>query len=123
MATWVNMDDHRDANGNLDWKSYDAAKVANGETCYQCGGTASLFGRGRQSLCGDCTRMAADDDDVSHDTLIRCPKCRHAWNVYETDDYELYSDGEHDVTCPECEHEFEVVTAVSFRFTSRERDD
>lgn len=47
--------------------------------------------------------------------------CGGDWNVFETDDYDLYSEGEHEVTCIDCNHEFEVSTTISYNFQSPKR--
>jgi hypothetical protein len=123
MSSLTSLTDFKKPDGNVDWKAYDAAQVANGEKCYRCGGIASLFGRGHRSLCGQCEELDSDRSEVLHDSLVRCPHCRHAWNVYEGDNYALLKEDTHQVTCPECEREFEVETRVSYSFTSRPSED
>lgn len=43
-----------------------------------------------------------------------CPHCGEYFEVY--DDYELYTDGDHDMTCPECGKNFVLTTSVSYSF-------
>jgi DNA-directed RNA polymerase subunit RPC12/RpoP len=116
------MDDHEDAEGNLDWASYRAAQVANGEKCRKCGDHIMSFGAdsfGPRS-CSSCQQMGGTEEAI-HPSLVRCPKCGETWNPVEGENFELFSDGEHDVSCHECGHDFIVSTRVSFSFTSPER--
>ena len=69
-------------------------------------------------MCFECSELDRDKDKVSHSNLIRCPKCKHQENVSEGDQYDLFGDGEHDVTCGECGHEYEISTWVSYTFKS-----
>lgn len=120
MTDMVRMDDYK-KDGSWDWAAYRKAQVANGEKCYRCGGYIMTLGlRGHRVLCYDCREMDSRKDDVRHENLIRCPKCRHQWPAVGDDDYENYSEGSHAVTCPECEYEFSIETNVSYSFTSPE---
>jgi hypothetical protein len=103
----------------IDWKAYEAAQVAAGERCKSCGkyfsplpwptpGPRECYG------CIELTKIP----EVSHHSKVRCPACRHTWDVGESED--LYSEGEHSVYCHECNHEFEVTTNVSYEFVSPE---
>ncbi len=112
----VSIDDHRKKDGGIDWDSYRKAQVASGEACRECG-SFIVFGRGVPRLCGSCSALHQDEGDVSHEYRLRCPKCRHLWKV-GTDEYDLHQEGTHEVMCPECEHEFDIQTSVSFSFTS-----
>lgn len=119
----VSFADHKGADGKIDWKAYNAASEAarkadidDGIYCYKCG-TYILFGRGGgRQLCGQC-RGLHGSCETTHDRLVRCPKCRNTFSPQE-DHYDLYGDGEHQVTCCECDHGFEVSTRVSYSFTS-----
>jgi uncharacterized protein YbaR (Trm112 family) len=54
--------------------------------------------------------------DITHAHMLRCPQCRH---LFATDsEMGVYEDGEHEVYCTSCDHEFRVSTRVSFMFTS-----
>lgn len=111
--------DHKKPDGRIDWDSYNAAQLANGEKCSRCGGIASLiFPPGHQALCPSCKRADSDAGQITHKDFIRCPKCRHQWSV--DNEESIYSGGLHSVVCPKCDHEFEVVTMVSFSFESPE---
>lgn len=96
------------------------AATENGERCWQCGQWIDLLRPpGRRQLCLDC--KAADKPEAfRHDTRLRCPKCRHSWDAYADADYDIFVEGEHEVTCAECEHKFEVSTAVHHNFRSPE---
>lgn len=54
-----------------------------------------------------------------------CPHCGHECNVSDNEWWELYEEGEHEVTCPSCDQDFTVSTHVSYSFStdSQERDD
>lgn len=71
------------------------------------------------ALCYECKKLG-DPEEIDHARLIRCPKCRHTWNINDVDGYDHYAEGEHKVECLECEHEFGIVTEVSYTFTSPE---
>lgn len=55
----------------------------------------------------------------------KCPHCGHDCNVSDNEWWELYEEGEHEVTCPSCDQDFTVSTSVSYSFStdSQERDD
>ena len=120
----VKMDDYAVATksgSSWDWAAYNAAKVANGEKCTCCG--AFMFNHhGSPQQCTDCNSMKDDTEELTHDTFIRCPKCGDHWSPQASEDYEVFGDGEHDVCCGNCDHDFEVSTMVSYSFTSPERD-
>jgi DNA-directed RNA polymerase subunit RPC12/RpoP len=89
-----------------------------GEQCMTCGGHIfTLRPPGYRRECHSCKDLGASTDEVSHKSKIRCPKCRETWDAWETD-YDIFGEGEHDVTCPECEHEFEITTYVTHTFKS-----
>lgn len=119
MADFVKMDDHRKEDGKLNWATYEAARKANGESCQRCG-QMIIWPKGYPSYCGSCQRIDKDGTAVHHESLLRCPKCRHQWEVYDSDEYGIYSDGQHDVSCPVCCHDFEITTYVSYSFESPE---
>lgn len=107
--------------GRIDWKRYKAAQVEAGECCSQCGKyiiTLSQQATGPRR-CFDCIELTKSSA-VSHHSTVRCSACRHTWDVGESEDYDLYSDGEHSVYCHECNHEFVVTTNVSYEFVSPE---
>lgn len=120
MSDMLQMDDFRKPDKSLDWDAYKKAQRARGDTCYLCGGHITSFGPGHMQSCLSCRLLDKDKGDVTHDTRVRCPKCKHQFPAIGDDDYDNYSEGSHDVTCPECEHEFEIETMVSYSFRSPE---
>ena len=116
----VNIEDHQTPEGKTNQKSYRAAQIANGEICTQCGEYARVFGTGHPELCSQC-KDADKTEELTHDVYIRCPKCGYKWNAYEDDEYTILSDGEHTVSCHQCDYEFGIVTNVSYSFVSPER--
>jgi DNA-directed RNA polymerase subunit M/transcription elongation factor TFIIS len=120
MKTMTHLEHHK-KNGEIDWSSYRAAQKANGEICTKCGGYVSVFGGvGHPDECASCKSLG-EPEEVTHADIIRCPACGHEMKVSDFDSGELYGDGEHDVTCDECDHEFEVSTSVSYSFQSPAR--
>lgn len=105
-----------DATGKIDWEALRRAEIEAGESCYQCRGM--IFPpKGRSSLCNPCRLMREEEGEVDHGSRLRCPKCGHLWKV-EREEGDIHSEGSHEVCCPECDHEFEVVTEVSFSWRS-----
>ena len=107
--------------GKIDWEAYRKAQIEAGEICYQCGSLDNLiFSPGYKKLCHQCESISKSRE-LSHDKMVRCPACGHSWKVGDNDDYDLYEDGEHEVSCSNCNHDFQVTTHVSYRFESPER--
>lgn len=97
----------------------DVWEVANGAKCYRCEGLASFVcPPGHRKLCHECKAIEENKDSVDSSKYIRCPKCRNSWSPYDREHYDLYGDGEHQVMCQDCDHEFEVRTSVSYSFES-----
>jgi uncharacterized CHY-type Zn-finger protein len=69
-------------------------------------------------MCNGCKDLGEDDGEVTHDSFIRCPKCRHSMNASDSEKYDLYREGEHTTSCGVCGYDFTVSTNVSFTFTS-----
>jgi DNA-directed RNA polymerase subunit RPC12/RpoP len=113
------FEDYRDDKGRIDWGAYHKAEVLVGERCDKCGGYI-LFAKGYRTICRACQDMAGKKEEVTHDHYIRCPKCGHISSVHD-DCYGLFEDGEHDVSCQECEHDYVVSTHVEFHFISPPR--
>ena len=120
----VSITDYKREDGSFDWDSYRKARdeerrdeVSRGKRCRTCG-EYIVFSHGRITQCYSCEHIASDLDDVRHDTAIRCPKCRRTEKVGDGDNYDLYEEGEHEVTCGYCNHEYTVETQVSYSFTS-----
>lgn len=121
MSKRVLWEDFKQADGSTDWRAYNAAKLANGERCRTCdAGIFPVFSEpvGYPTECNDCKALTSDAGEVSHDELIRCPKCRDTWSPRDSEDYDAYSDGEHELTCDDCGHRFTISTHVSFSFES-----
>jgi ssDNA-binding Zn-finger/Zn-ribbon topoisomerase 1 len=112
----IDVDKFKDSLGKVDWKALREAEVAAGEHCRECGWLI-YPPKGRPSLCHKCRDLREDKGEVDHQSRLRCPKCRHLWNV-DREDGDIHSEGSHEVCCPECEHEFEVVTNVSYSWES-----
>jgi hypothetical protein len=110
--------DHRDftKDGKTDWNAYHEAKINNGEVCFHCGAPIVLS-KGSRTLCSDCQYLHKPDE-LSHANLVRCPQCSKTFNPGDSDRHRLYEDGEHQICCDECDHEFEITTHVSHTFVS-----
>lgn len=104
--------------GDINWAAYHAAQKANGEVCSKCNSYFTPFGRGCPSICEACKALSSDEE-MSHNSIVRCPACGHGMEV--DGDMEVYADGEHSVTCTECDYDFEMQTSVSFSFRSPAR--
>lgn len=113
----ISFKDYEGADGKIDWKSYRKAEVAAGERCYECGGII-IFGHGYRTKCAECRSLEEDRGEVCNSHSARCPKCRHVMNVSNCDLYRLYEEGDHEITCQSCEHDFEVITVVQHMFRS-----
>lgn len=112
----ISFKDFEREDGTVDWQAHGRAEVAAGEKCYQCGDFI-LYSKGVRILCFDCNK-ATEDGELNHDRFLRCPKCRELWNPMDSEDYQVFQEDSHDVSCQECGHDFEVSTAVSYTFTS-----
>ena len=116
-APRTNYQDYKTPTGQLDWKALAAARIANGENCSQCNRIIVGERRGLRQLCGQC-RNIAEPGELRHSSIFRCPSCRHTSTPERAELYELYDDGEHEITCDRCDHTFSVETHVSYTFTS-----
>jgi ssDNA-binding Zn-finger/Zn-ribbon topoisomerase 1 len=122
MSKYISLDDFKDEEGTLDWKAYKKAEIENGQICYQCNDHIIFGAGGHRRLCGSCSRLTDDKEEVRHDSRIRCPKCKYSWNPWESEDYPSEGQEDMEVTCGECDHEFEVGVITSYTFTSPELD-
>lgn len=105
-------------------RAEDKAKQATGENCYRCGSWILTIGKapGFRRLCYDCKQVDGEGELINS-KFIRCPKCRHSWGPFDSEDsfeQRIFDDGPHDIYCPHCEHEFEISTNVSYSFNSPE---
>lgn len=118
----VKIDDYRLEDGSIDWKALKEAEINAGERCPQCHTwISSLFNtKKHKHLCTECEDLIQSNEEVSHSSRLRCPSCKYSWEISDGEDYQCYEDGEHDVTCGSCGHEFVVNTSVSYTFTSPE---
>jgi len=121
-----NIDSFKKPDGSIDMKAYNEAaakerelKKDKGEICYVCGRWI-FTGKGYPQECDDCKAIKKDEELHSNEK-VRCPDCGRAWRVGDGDYYELYNEGTHDVTCPECDADFEVRTWVQHTFVSPAR--
>ena len=115
----IRIDDYKTENGDIDWAACRAAQKAAGATCSRCG--RYLFGaEGSPQECFSCLSLDKPEE-VAHDSTVRCPDCGYTWDVHNGDYCELFEDGEHNVTCQECDHDFEISTSVSWSFRSPPR--
>lgn len=116
----VRMEDYRGTDGHIDWTALRKAEIAAGEKCPRCGTYMSNLWevRNYEHLCSQCSSLDDNKEEISHDSIIRCPNCKESWDVGEGEDYQCYEDGEHDVCCSSCGHDFIVSTSVSYSFTS-----
>ncbi len=117
------MEEFTDDKGDVDWPALYKARVDRGEVCRRCECHIFSFRRddeGRPRLCDDCKGLDSNEGEVSHDTLLRCPKCRETMDIQHMEQGDLSMDGDHNVSCDDCDHEFTIVTNVSWSFQSPE---
>lgn len=122
MAECTDFNAFRKPDGTHDWSAYRKAQVANGEICSQCGKIIPFIGgsSGHPKTCSECKGMEAQSgEEVSHHSYVRCPKCGF---LMEASELEVYEDGDHEVSCWKCDHDFTITTSVSFSFTSPPRE-
>lgn len=66
-----------------------------------------------------------EDPDTFSSNYVICPYCGNALptDLGYADFPELYEDGEHKLTCPECDKDFRLTTSVSYSWeTERIKD-
>lgn len=117
----LDFDDFKNDDNSIDWTAYRSARVDLGEVCSKCDTYIMFGGKGYRVECGSCIALKRDTQEVQHDNLLRCPACGHSWDPGDCENYAVYSDGDHDVSCHECDHDFLISTSVSYTFTSPER--
>lgn len=92
--------------------------INNGERCRQCRAWIfHIYPPGHSMLCVECGQLELEGE-CSHRSRLRCPQCMHSWDVWEGDDSGIFEDGSFEVSCPSCDHDFEITTSVSYVFTS-----
>ena len=119
----VSINDYEKPDGSTDWERYRAAQVAAGEMCYECGAYIFTLRNTGRRLCSQCQKIQSGAAEVAHDKFVVCPSCRHKWSPWDSGDYDLLREDEHDVTCPTCEKDFTVETMVSHTFRSKPKED
>ena len=62
--------------------------------------------------------MESSEDSITHSSHVRCPNCKHHFNVHESELYEVMEPDDHEVHCPECDWSFEITTVVTRSFES-----
>lgn len=82
--------------------------------CSQCN-KPILLSRHR-TYCGECIEMNRNVNETEHSRLIRCPECQAQISMYDLED--ILTDGDHLVTCPMCDHDFEITTRLEYYFES-----
>lgn len=113
----TSMSAFENAEGSVDWQAYRKAQVANGERCRRCDDLI-IFAKGYPTSCRGCTDLQGGQEELRHNTLVRCPKCRHSWDPFESEDFQLLAEDGGDTTCVECDHTFNVETSIQYTFTS-----
>lgn len=103
--------------------------------CERCGKNKLMLSW--ESLCYECQKKvefekiqanileATDDEEVdtfSSDYVI-CPYCGEAMDTcYGYEDFpELYEEGDHLVTCPNCDKEFVLETSISYYYETHKK--
>jgi len=111
----IHIKDFEDKEGLIDWKAYRKAQEEAGDICFKCGN--HIFSRTKigYTQCGECKELG-QKEEVCHTRFIRCPKCEYLFTPGEQ--YKWYEEGQHEVFCWKCEHQFEITTYVTYEFQS-----
>lgn len=115
----TNINDFIDDKNHVNWAAYKAAQRSAGDICQRCGGFI-LFPTGSLTTCPSCIQLNTSSGSVDNETYIRCPKCKSTIHVYNSEMYDLYNEGEHEVSCDVCDATFVVSTRVTYTFESPE---
>lgn len=118
----LNFEDF-EKDGRVDWTAFNAARKQAGECCSRCESPliAPLFvpkPEPAPRLCYSCRDLDEDLGEVDSDDFIRCPHCREQSRVHDGENYSMFEDGEHEVSCDSCGKDFTVSTSVSYSFSS-----
>jgi hypothetical protein len=119
----LGMDDFKKEDGRIDWSAYSTYEIGIGRRCYKCRclmyNTVSPL---TKRLCYSCKELTEKPErEVTHDDYVRCPRCGHTDKISEWDcdsSVEVYTDGEHEINCSECDHAYTITTHVSYSYTS-----
>lgn len=114
------LTDFQDEEGHFDFDAYHKAKVMNGDDCQVCGTMIMWGGKGYPETCYKC-KAIDNPDELTHEKFIRCPKCGHKWDPYETEDYDVLQEDGGEVWCDECDYKFHVGCWVTYTLTSPPR--
>lgn len=89
--------------------------------CYQCN---------KERLRDETTKAIQDaEEDETIDTgssdYVFCPYCGEAMETdYGYEDFpEIYEEGEHTITCPECNKDFILETSCSWYYETKKREE
>lgn len=91
--------------------------------CDICESFSFQLTRSGRQVCPDCLNIESSALHCDHNKMIRCPRCRHLINPYREEMHHAFNDGDHDIICPECQHQFKVAVSVEYTFTSPRMDE
>lgn len=100
-------------------------------TCERCGRETYVGFNSKRGICYKCREkeyaeelkeqiLSGETDCTDCEDNIYCPWCGDRYEIDE--EYELYTDGGHDLTCYHCGKKFEVTTNVSYSFDTERVD-
>ena len=118
----ISFKDYTLPDGNTDWAAYRKAQINAGEYCEKCENYIHSYEYpGYRQECYSCKTLKKNEE-VNHEQFIRCPSCGEEEDVhYQSEDYTIFHDGDHDIECPECNHKYMITTYVSYDFRSPAR--
>lgn len=89
-----------------------------GQICEECSSESYFHDPpGYPELCYDCKKRLLPEE-VDFNTKIRCPYCISSFDPYECEMYYIMNEGEHEITCPECNKNFLIYTNVERTYNS-----
>lgn len=53
----------------------------------------------------------------------KCPHCSNICDIQAMEEWRLYEEGDHEITCPACAEKFKIITQVEFSFSTDEQED
>lgn len=62
------------------------------------------------------------DWEFSRNTSPICPHCGASYDIDETGRYDVYEEGDHEITCSSCHQEFNVEVAIEYKFSTDEQE-
>lgn len=66
---------------------------------------------------------AGDPWDFFANDSPKCPHCGDDYSINDSDAWELYQEGEHEIKCPGCDHTYTATAQVSFSYSTNEQED